>query len=283
MEHLPSRIEQLQIVLDEINPQIIVLTEHNMKQNEIERLNISNFDVTANFSRQHLNKGGVLILSNKEISWRKMEIPSLDSLLEERQFEFCMTKFVVGQIRFILVGIYRSPSTSVDIFLDRLEYLIERINKNNSQIIIAGDLNINVLVNNKDHTNLKHLLKRNNMYYTVNFPTRVFNNSVSALDNFLTNFRRDHIRIEGLITLLSDHDGQIFEILNGNESQHNKHISEIRHDFSKTNIESFQMSLEQETWKEVYFAPVEKSTMFLIPFLLNILMCHFLRKFLKLS
>jgi len=54
-------------------------------------------------------------------------------------------------------------------------------NKNTTEIIIYGDFNINYL--NDKKSKLDNLLLSYNLYSTVNFPTRIHNNSVSAIDN----------------------------------------------------------------------------------------------------
>lgn len=59
---------------------------------------------------------------------------------------------------FILVGLYRSPTSEVHISFDRLSKLIEIVNKRCDQIILAGDLNIIVLV-----IRLRNTLKSQNL------------------------------------------------------------------------------------------------------------------------
>lgn len=48
------------------------------------------------------------------------------------------------------------------------------------------------------------------MQYLVDFPTRVFNNSQTAIDNlFVKKLSLNVTSVEGIITCHSDHDGQI--------------------------------------------------------------------------
>lgn len=67
IQHLPSRINSLKATLDEIKPQIIVLTEHDMKEEEIARLNINNYLTKSNFLRKNKSKGGIIILSQRKV------------------------------------------------------------------------------------------------------------------------------------------------------------------------------------------------------------------------
>lgn len=121
----------------------------------------------------------------------------------------------VGNYKFILVGPYRSPSSDVNVSLDRLSWLIDNLNKKSENVILLGDFNIDIIKNSTQYENLKNL-KSFNLMYTVNFPT-VFQGSMLAIDNFLTNHNIDDVLVTGVITLLSDHDGQVFEILNVNK------------------------------------------------------------------
>lgn len=231
-----------------------------MKLEQIERLNIKNYTVNSYFCREKSNKGGVLIMSKRQMEWKQVAIHNVDMLCTEKVFEFCATKFVVNGLSFVLVGLYRSPSSDVGIFLDRLDILINIVNKISSKLIFAGDINLNVLVSSREHTNLRNLLKSHKMFYVVDFPTRVQGGSVSSIDNFLTNFNRNQIKIDGIITMLSDHDGQVLEIhLNGvNKTKENLFLNENRRNFSQPNKTLFKNLLKNESWHEVYMAPTEK-------------------------
>lgn len=49
-------------MLDELKPHLIILTEHDVKDNAIDRINVENFKIDAHFSRTNSKKGGVMIL-----------------------------------------------------------------------------------------------------------------------------------------------------------------------------------------------------------------------------
>jgi len=57
------------------------------------------------------------------------------------------------------------------------------------------------------------LLLSYNLYSTVNFPTRIHNNSVSAIDNiFIDKVKYENYSIHPLFNGLSDHDAQLIAI-----------------------------------------------------------------------
>jgi exonuclease III len=258
IEHLPSRLDSLKIIIDEIQCDIFVITEHNMKNWEIDRINIDNYYIASSYCRHSTNKGGVLIFSRHDLKVSQVSIPFLNQLAEDKQFEFCVVKCVSGQYEFVLVGMYRSPSSNVCEFLDRLNTLIECLCKKFKSIIIAGDFNINVLTDNADHFELKNVLKSNGLSYCVNFPTRICKDSESSIDNVFTNISGDKIKVEGVITMLSDHDGQIIDLNFQNSKIINESITKTSRCFSNENIKTFIFYLTRENWIEVFLAVPDK-------------------------
>lgn len=272
---MKSKIESLQIILEEIDPNIIILSEHDMKDEEIERLHINTYNVDSYFSRKATSKGGgVMILSNRKLKTKIVTVPPnlKNKLLEEKLIEFCVMMYELDKFRFIVVSVYRSPSSNVEEFIERLGLLIEFLTRNDVDVIIAGDININVLVDSKEHTLLKNLLKSHNMKYLVKFPTRVceilkkdsnkYIVTKTAIDNFLVPIIKKQnydMSVSGIISLLSDHDGQILELyIHEAQPLPNVGVKCESRDFSVQNIQLFKNLLGKELWVDVYFCPPEE-------------------------
>lgn len=66
-----------------------------------------------------------------------------------------------------------------------IEYIDWFFSRKYKQIIVGGDINIDFLKNNNKHKMLKTTLKSHDMRYLVKFPTRVMENTKTAIDNFL--------------------------------------------------------------------------------------------------
>lgn len=264
VQGLNSKLESLQIVLDELTPDIIVLTEHKIKSSEIDRLNIEKYKLNSYFCRNDTNWGGVVVLGREHLQCTRIAIPNQECLLEEKQFECCATLFTINGFKFVLVGVYRSPNSNVNIFLEKLSALIGSILTKIPNIILAGDFNIDILeTNNNPQTKaarvkLKNVLKSFNMSYVVNFPTRVFNGSTSSIDNFLTNLSRKEFKVSGVITLLSDHDGQILELVRVRKAKENSYLTVTKRQFTVENMELFKKLLKSETWDNVFQSLVDR-------------------------
>lgn len=233
-----------------------------MREEEISRLNIKNYQIISFYSRKKSVKGGVLILSGGDIEWGRVDLPASlkDDLLEEKNFEFCASAFEGDDYKFVVVGIYRSPGSNVKVFVDRLSILCGFLCKKYTHVVVGGDINIDVLKNDNKHKLLKDMLISHGMVYLVDFPTRVTEDSISAIDNFLIkNTDLSEISAEGVITCLSDHDGQILTIKHPvNKIMNNPTIKREIRRFSQDNITFFSTLLRKESWQEVYHVPVEE-------------------------
>lgn len=237
-----------------------MLTEHNMKQNELERFNLNKYLVTSEYSRTTTSGGGVVILSGEGLSSKSLNLKKIGELTEDKLFECCLAKCKVNKWSFVLAGIYRKPQLHTLEFLSRLDRLIEVLValKDKKNIVIAGDFNLNVLNDTSEIQNFKNILKSHGFYYLIDFPTRIALNTSTAIDNILTNIDKSLTSVTGIITALSDHDGQILELTvpTVNKLGNNFEYVECR-DFSKSNMNTFKNMLSNENWLSVYLANVE--------------------------
>jgi len=83
------------------------------------------------------------------------------------------------------------------------------IYSNNTEIIICGDININYLIDSTHKQLLDLLLASYSLCSTVQFPTRIQNNSYPAIDNiFIKTFKLNDFSLLPIINGLPDHDAQ---------------------------------------------------------------------------
>lgn len=151
---MASRLDSLSLTLEELNPNLVALSEHKISKDEIDRVNISNYRVCAHFARENTGGGGVMILAKNCVLVQEISSAKYLSLLEEKILEFFIVKFKTNEFSFILVCIYRSPKKCLEpIFFEKLEILLSYLTEHNSKLILVGDFNINVL--RKDSSVLK--------------------------------------------------------------------------------------------------------------------------------
>jgi hypothetical protein len=113
----------------------------------------------------------------------------------------------------IIICVYRALCSNFDLFLNKLEIILNSLHRHNSEFIICGDININYLEPSNKKNQLDNLLGTYNLTDTVSFPTRITNTSVTLIDNIFIDSRRSYT-IQPGPNGLSDHDGQSLTLLN---------------------------------------------------------------------
>ena len=94
------------------------------------------------------------------------------------------------------------------------------------------------------------MLLSNNLYSTVNFPTRIHNNYITAIDNiFIDKVKYENYSIHPLVNGLSDHDAQIIPINNITVNKCVGKTQSIRK-FNKFPLSQFTINLSYKNWEE---------------------------------
>jgi hypothetical protein len=130
--------------------------------------------------------------------------------------------------------------------------ILNLLHKNNTQLIICGDFNINYLAESNKKTLLDSLLVCHNLTNTIHFPTRIQNKSATAIDNiFIDTSTYNNYVILPIINGLSDHDAQMITI-NDIHLKVMKNSPCLIRRFSELGISDFRIRLSLETWDNVF-------------------------------
>ena len=108
---------------------------------------------------------------------------NLNGLCKEKDLEICAVKSHLPSHEICVITIYRSPSGNYQYFIDKVETILNMIYSNSVEIIMCGDININYLINSTSKQLLDSLLASYGLHSTVQFPTRIQNNSYTTIDN----------------------------------------------------------------------------------------------------
>lgn len=202
IQYLKEKKFLLSDFLYEEEPHIVCLCEHGLKNEEIEQLRIHpEYDIISYFSRKKYKGGGVIILVHKSIK----SIPvNIERSSEEKVFEYAMC--LLPDLKIRVIAIYRSPSSNVNDFLDRLNKMLDNLSMK-EQLIIAGDFNINLDsgCNDKQVRDFLNIMKENGCKYTVSEYTRITETTASKIDNVFTNVPYKLVQSQVLENALSDH------------------------------------------------------------------------------
>ena len=198
---LLSKIDELRAIAKKSRAAVIGITESKLDESVTDgEINIDGYEVIRSDWNRH--GGGVACYIRNDISFNPRG--NFSSEVENIFLDMLLPK-----TKPILIGIlYRPPDQSK--FLDKLSTAIsETDNFDGQEVYILGDLNIN-LINNQKHTpngikRYKEFCSLNGLKQLLTLPTRITKTSTSLLDHVLTN-SADRVSQFGVVdTGLSDH------------------------------------------------------------------------------
>ena len=198
---LLSKIDELRAIAKKSRAAVIGITESKLDESVTDgEINIDGYEVIRSDRNRH--GGGVACYIRNDISFNPRG--NFSSEVENIFLDMLLPK-----TKPILIGIlYRPPDQSK--FLDKLSTAIsETDNFDAQEVYILGDLNIN-LINNQKHTpngikRYKEFCSLNGLKQLLTLPTRITKTSTSLLDHVLTN-SADRVSQFGVVDMgLSDH------------------------------------------------------------------------------
>jgi exonuclease III len=142
MDRLANKVERLIHLLQDIKPDLLVLTEHGLKPSEIENTHILEYTLVAHFSRTNYKKGGVAIYKNDNVRFT-VEPAGTSDFSIEMQCELITVKVKQGHKDMHIVGIYRTQG-NLDTSLDVISRTLEETPTWKSPVILVGDINMTV-------------------------------------------------------------------------------------------------------------------------------------------
>ena len=196
-----SKIDELRVIAKKSRASVIRITESKLDKTILdEEINIDSYELVRSDRNRH--GGGVVCYIRNDISFSVRG--DFSSEIENIFLDIFLPK-----TKLILIGIlYRQPVQSG--FLDKLSTAISKTSCfDNQEVYILGDLNIN-LINNQKHTpngikRYQEFCSLHGLKQLITSPTSVTDNSSSLLDHVLTN-STDRISQSGVVyTDLSDH------------------------------------------------------------------------------
>ena len=194
-------------------------------------------------------KGGVGILINENSFNTIEELFENDCLKHACNCTSCVVenkwlKLTSTNKTFIIGGIYRHPNGKTDHFIKSLSELLNKVDTN-STLIIAGDMNIDLLKHQNKNVNLylESLMEHNILPY-ICIPTRITDNSATIIDhiNVRLPIKLSNTKISSgnLINDISDHLPNYF--IMDLELNNPKDRPKIRL-FTKKNIKTYKENI----------------------------------------
>lgn len=182
-----------------INPiKIIVLVETNITDQENRFYNIEGFNSV--FLNRENRGGGVAVYIAENINFNEIS-------LHTNSFEAIQIDMNVDNKITSLISLYRPPSANIPLFMKELEEIINNV-KRKQNIILLGDINIDILRENTTTTTYLNMLMSQGLQCMINQSTRddIARKTNSCIDHiFLRNNNKTKAIATIVTTNISDH------------------------------------------------------------------------------
>ena len=152
----------------------------------------------------------------------------------------------------IFGSLYKSPDSSIHLsknFTPNLAAKLQNINRENQEVIIIRDINIDYLEKD-DHKVIKDIFAVNGYKQLLRSATRTTSSSATLIDVILTNKSSTITNSETINASLSDHD-IIACVRKANNTKYEAETIKCR-DFSQYNVDIINNELLNADWKFVY-------------------------------
>nr|CAI5843347.1 unnamed protein product [Callosobruchus analis] len=244
LQSIGNCVESLELLLEQnSNCKVLCCTEHWKTASQLENYAINGFSLLTSFCRKKENShGGSAIFVSQDFKCKARD--DIKSFSMEEVFECCAGKFKSNGSKFVIVCIYRPSGADVELFLARLDELLDLIVNEKVKVFLLGDFNIDFLSNNQCLRDLLSIFLSYDLRYTIFQPTRITVTSSTCVDNIATNYD-DIYKSKVLNANISDHIAQSIEI---NQTTWLKV-------FNKKNKETFKNTLARTDWTFLYTIP----------------------------
>lgn len=207
MRSINGKINLLEALIADKDPDVLCITEHWRKENEIQGTQLTGYRLVSFSARTKPGGGGTAVFVKNTLDFKDFNVLNVSKVsCAEKCFEFCTIRS--NSFNLNILTIYRCPSGDFDMFLSSLEGVLSEIILHNRQTVLAGDFNVNFLKNKDSKTNkLLDVLTSFNLKQTIFEPTRGEN----CLDNIFVESENVPNSARVLNTGFSDHKAQIVE------------------------------------------------------------------------
>ena len=176
----------------------ICIAEHWLSDAEIASLGIAGYCLGSFFVRETYRRGGVAILVRIDVPFVQIDFTDISV---EKDGEVVGVRFPTR--RMIIVCIYRSPSGSLEVFLDILSRALSRIVVDDYNVVLVGDFNVHFNNSGAAETrSVCEFLTEYGLQSDFADPTRLGNCIDNAFTNILPSPRSTTVNFP-----FSDHNG----------------------------------------------------------------------------
>lgn len=233
-------------------PKIIILTEIWISSAEIDLYQIPNYK-TYSKTNEEYRSGGVAVYLH--ISLSQYENPLLVQF-DVVAADVLMLTFKHNSRVINVLAVYRLHRYAAEIFLDELDGILSNLNINvNKNMFIIGDMNINLLIENRLTDDYKMLLAKYGFESIINTPTRISRDTSTCIDHIFCRIKdRNKVTVRSAVIEcdVSDHAITAVWFLDADDATDNNTGSKVMRKIERINQNKLDKLLDLEKWGEVY-------------------------------
>jgi exonuclease III len=138
IQGLTGKTNELMLSLLTEAPHFICLTEHHLKNYEIDATPISKYKLGAKYCRKKLKNGSICICTQEALKFTNI---NLQKHCKEQDIEVATLQLKLNKKNIIILSVYRAPSGDFDYFLNKLDSILNSLHNYKTEFIICGDIN----------------------------------------------------------------------------------------------------------------------------------------------
>ena len=245
-----EKIENL-LITTKFSPDIIIISETKLKPEIQLPHTLPNYSFIC--TNSPTNAGGVGIFIKSSYTFTQTSHFNLNAnFCEDIWIEILM----LNSKKIIIGAIYRHPSYKINPFLNNIESTIDKLNKNNLNYFICGDINLDLLKYSKaDIANYENTLLSYGCKQYIKNATHLVNELPSTLlDHFYSNLETANITPYILLDDISDHLPVATVIKNFKPII--KQTTSYKRDTKNFNAEEFLIDLNEQMYSSTTSAMI---------------------------
>lgn len=221
------------------NIDIICITEHWLKQEEIDCLSIDGYKVAASYARNEQIGGGTLILARNV--FETCDISFETDFNVSKCIEYCCTN--VKSFNLCILAIYRSPSGHFGTFLSAVEGIMSELGAR-GEIVLAGDFNVRFGTAELETTQLCDMLNSFGLIQTIHEATR----EQACLDNVFLSPDVEVIATHVIDMDVSDHKSQLVDFSINRDRERLRMAGKVCRPVTQRGLFVFHTVLDSVEW-----------------------------------
>lgn len=190
-----------------------------------------------------------MLVQNSLNVFVRQDLCLLDAICESLFLEI----YVQNKRNIIIAVVYRDPHTNVEEFNCEIDACLQKLGKENKDVYIMGDFNINLLnCSTVNHVNeFVNILYNKSYRPLIDKPTRICKSSTTLIDNIFTNVCSKDISSGIFYNDITDHL-PIFSITQNNLKENKStNANKSRRCLNSTSIDSIRKELVNLDWSDI--------------------------------